>query len=411
MVLHIKPEDRLLKLTQFFSLVDAGSMSLKAAAANAGYSYWHFTRLYQKALTDGVDHLYAIRSAPKPRKLTEQDIVRLKQHYEDLNHPQLSLLMHFLRQDHPSFPAVSEEWVRRLLIRHQVYSPGTRRKVFRRRFEAPAPGLLIQGDSTPMQWIPGDNAYYQFIAFLDDCTRVCLGAALVEHDSVLEHFRLLKSIVGRWGRFVALYYDNDEKYRYIRHHQSRHYTYHSDEADLQVVRALGELGIAVINSKLYDPCGKGKIERFIQTVQLQLPVWLRRYDIRDLASSVPVLRRYLGYYNGIQVHRELGCTPLAKFRSLANESRFTRPGPDLDLNRVFSFRYWRKVDRANTVRLDGIEYQLEPDRLGHTYCGQTAEVRSMPNRPVSIYINDRLVRSRRSLTMTLPQPSCHVRLR
>jgi hypothetical protein len=401
MVLHIKPEDRLLKLTQLFSLVDAGSMSLKEAAANAGYSYWHFTKLYKKALTAGVDHLYVPRPAPKPRKLSEHDVTLLKRCYEDLERPQLSLLMHFLHEDQPSFPDISEEWARRLLIRHQVYSPGSRGKTFRRRFEAPAPGVLVQGDSTPMQWIPGDNTYYQFIAFVDDCTRVCLGAALVEHDSVLEHFRLLKSIVRRWGRFVALYYDNDEKYRYIRHRQSRHYTYHTDEADLQVVRALSELGISVINSKLYDPCGKGKIERFIQTAQLQLPVWLRRYGVRDLVAAAPVLRRYLGYYNGIQVHRTLGCTPSAKFRTLSKQSRFTRPGPEVDLNRVFSYRYWRKVDRANTIRLDGTEYQLEPDRVGHTYCGRTADVRYLPGRPISIYINGRLVRSRKSLTLTV----------
>jgi transposase InsO family protein len=411
MVFHIRPEDRLLKLTQAFSLVDAGSMSLKEAAMTAGYSYWHLTRLYKKALTQGIDRLYAPRPTPKPRKLTEQDIALLKQHYEDLEHPQLSLLMYFLQQDHPSFPAISEEWARKLLIRERVYSPDPRRKIFRRRFEAPAPGVLVQGDSTPMQWIPGDNTYYQFIAFLDDCTRLCLGAALVEHDSVIEHFRLLKSIVRRWGRFVALYYDNDEKYRYIRHHQSRHYTYHTDEADLQVVRALSELGISIINSKLYDPCGKGKIERFIGTAELQLPVWFRRYGVKDLATAAPVLGRYLGYYNSIRVHRELGCPPLQKFRTLAEQSRFTKPGADVDLNRVFSYRYWRRVDRANTIRFEGAEYQLEPDRLGRTYCGKPAEVRYLPGRPVRIYINGELVRSRRLLTLTIQKPPCHTRPR
>lgn len=411
MALNIRPEDRLLKLTQVFSLVDAGSMSLKEAATTTGYSYWHLTRLYKRALSDGIDHLYRPRPAPKPRKVTDQDAALLKQSYSDLGRPQLSLLQHFMSLDHPSFPAISEEWIRRLLIRASVYSPGDRSTVFRRRFEAPAPGVLVQGDSTPFQWIPGDSAYYQLIAFLDDCTRVCLGAAIVEHDSVVEHFRLLKHIVRRWGRFVALYYDNDEKYRYIRHKQSRHYTYHKDDADLQVVRALGELGISLINSKPYDPCGKGKIERFLQTVQLQLPVWLRRAGVTDLAAAARVLPRYLGYYNGVRVHRELGGTPLAKFKRLAEQSRFTSPDSNTDLNRVFAHRYWRKVDRANTVRYDGVEYQLEPDRSGHSYCGKAAEVRHPAGQSVDIYINGRRVCYRKLLTLTVNKPSCHVRSR
>lgn len=136
-----------------------------------------------------------------------------------------------------------------------------------------------------MQWIPGDERYYQFLAFLDDCSRLCLGAKLVEHVSIVEHFYLRKGIIRCYGRFVALYYDNDEKYRYIRHNRSRHFICHTEEANLQVVRALAELGIQVINSKPYDPYGKGKIERFIETAQDQLPAWFRRYKVATLAAA------------------------------------------------------------------------------------------------------------------------------
>lgn len=404
-------ENRLLTLTQLFALVRTKQMSRKEAAVTSGYSYWHLTRLYRRALAQGVDRLFAPPRVPCPRKLLPEHVAQIKQLYARLGQPQLSLLLHFLPQEYPSFPPVSEEWLRRLLIREQVYAPGTHQPTFRRRFEAPAPGVLVQGDSTAFQWIPGDKTYYQFIAFLDDCTRVCLAAALCRHDTIVEHFRLLRQIVRRRGRFVALYYDNDEKYSYIRHRQSRHYTYHTDQADLQVVRALAELGINVINSKLYDPCGKGKIERFIETVQLQLPVWLRRYDVRNLEQAQPVLGRYLGYYNGIRPHRELGCPPLTKYQRLAAASRFAAVGNGTDLARVFSFRHLRTVDRANTVRLDGVEYQLEPDRQGHTYCGKQADIRRFPGEPVRIYISGRLTKSRRLLTVSRPERQCHIRSR
>jgi hypothetical protein len=176
-----------------------------------------------------------------------------------------------------------------------------------------------------------------------------------------------------------------------------------------VVRALRELGIAVINSQPFDPCGKGKIERFLETVQLQLPVWFRRYGVKDPGTAAPVLVRYLAYYNGTRVHRELGCPPLVKYRALAEKSKFTRPGPEIDLDLVFAHRYWCKVDRANTVRYGGAGYQLAPDRSGHSYCGRTAEVRHPAGGPVGIYVSGRQARYRRLLTLTVQKPICHTR--
>jgi hypothetical protein len=140
-----------------------------------------------------------------------------------------------------------------------------------------------------------------------------------------------------------------------------------------------------------------------------LPVWFRRYGVRHFAAARPVVERYLGYYSGVQVHRELGCPPLTKFAALADKSRFTKPSPETNLDHVFAHRYWRKVDRANTVRYDGAEYQLEPDRLGHSYCGRTAEVRAPGEGRLRIYVNGREVRCRKLLTLAAPKPICHLR--
>lgn len=312
--MFFKLEDKLLSLAKVFSLVDAGTETLKGAAALTRYSYWHLTRLYKQYRKDGLKNLFQRERKPIPRKLARKDIDLLKRYYLSLGKPQISLLLYFLRLDHPSFPRISGEWTRKVLIREGLYSAGDRRKVFRRRFEAPFPGILIQGDSSYEQWLPGDDRYYHLIVFLDDCSRLCLAARLVEHDSIVEHFTLLKEIVKKHGQFIALYYDNDEKYSYIRHGDSRFFRYTKEKADLQVVRALAEAGISVINSRPSDPHGKGKIERFIETVQLQLPVWFRRYRVTTLKSANWILRRYLKYYNTIQRHREIGSTPAGKIQ-------------------------------------------------------------------------------------------------
>lgn len=213
-------EDKLLKLAQVFSLVANKSLTLKAAAQLSNYSYWHLTRLYKRHKQDGLKRLFKRNQLRRPRKLRAADIVLLKYYYLKLGRPQISLLLHFLYLDYPDFPKLSDEWVRKLLIKQGVYSVGNRKKVFRKRFEAPVPGLLVQGDSSPEQFIPEDERYYQLIAFLDDCSRLCLAGKLVEKDTIDEHFELLKGVVKSYGKFVALYYDNDEKYSYIRHGNS-----------------------------------------------------------------------------------------------------------------------------------------------------------------------------------------------
>lgn len=393
-------EDKLLKLAQVFSLVANKSLTLKEAAQLSNYSYWHLTRLDKRHKQKGLKNLFRRKRMRRPNKLKESDIALLKDYYLKLDRPQISLLLYFFYLDYPNFPKLSGEWVRKLLIKQGVYAAGNRKKIYRRRFEAPAPGLLVQGDSSPEQFIPGDERYYQLIAFIDDCRRVCLAAKLVEKDTLDEHFELLKGIVKRYGKFVALYYDNDEKYSYIRHGNSRFFEYKKEKADLQVVRALSEPGISVINTKAFDPCGKGKIERFIGTAKVQLPVWFRRYKVKALAQANQVLQRYIKYYNTRQHHREIGMTPDAKFRVLKSESKFTAVAETVNLDKVFAYREERKVDRSNTLRFEGSEYQLERKPFVYSYCGKKAEIRYGRDIPLMIFIDGELVKYKKLLTMT-----------
>lgn len=396
----INLEDKLLKLVQVFSLVANKLLSLKEAAQMSDYSYWYLTRLFKQYQQQGLKKLFKRKRLRKPRKLTATDMTLLKNYYLELDKPQISLLRYFLYLDYPAFPKLSGEWVRKLLIKLGVYAVGTRKKVFRKRFEAPVPGLLVQGDSSPEQYLPGDERYYQLIVFLDDCSRLCLAGKLVERDTIDEHFGLLKAIVKEYGKFVALYYDNDEKYSYIRHGNSRFFEYKKEKADLQIVRALSELGISVINTKPFDPCGKGKIERFIGTVKLQLPVWFRRYQVTTLAQANQILKRYLRYYNAVQWHREIKMTPYAKFIGLKSTSKFTPVGEIIKLNKIFAYRAERKVDRSNTIQFEGVEYQLERQPFVYSYCGKKAELRYARDVPLMIFIDGELVKYKKLLTMT-----------
>jgi len=43
--------------------------------------------------------------------------------------------------------------------------------------------------------------------FIDDHSRFCLNARIVEHDTVEVHIDMHRKIVGRYGIYKALYYD------------------------------------------------------------------------------------------------------------------------------------------------------------------------------------------------------------
>ncbi|MCX8015152.1 MAG: DDE-type integrase/transposase/recombinase [candidate division WOR-3 bacterium] len=394
-----KLEYKLLNFAQVFVLIDNNHLTLRQGAMLLNYSYWHFTKLYHRYQANGLPNLFKKEKPKNNLILSQNDISLLKTYYLQLNKPPMSLLHYFLYLDYPSFPKISPEWMRKILTRENIYSPGERKKVFRKRFEAVAPGVLIQGDSCEEQWLPNDKNYYHLIAFIDDCSRFGLAAKITDHDTIDVHFTLLKNIIQRYGKFLSLYYDNDEKYSYIRHNNSRFFEYKQARADLQVVRALSELGIAVINTTPFDPCGKGKIERFLGTLKLQLPVWFIRYGVKTLAEANRVLEQYLRYYNKIQIHREIGTTPYQKFMALRQESKFVRVA-NIDLERIFAYRDERTVNRDNTVKFNGEVYQLERRPFINSYSGKRAEIRYMPGKFLSIYIDGEIVRYKKLLTIT-----------
>ena len=134
---------------------------------------------------------------------------------------------------------------------------------------------------------------------------------------------------------------------------------------------------------------------------MQLPVWFRHYGVKTrLRRANPVLKRYMRYYNSEQIHREIRTTPQKKFFSLREESKLTKVGSEIDLDKIFSYRYERKVGRDNTIRYNGAVYQLERKPFIYSYTGKKAEIRHFPNKPLSIYIDDESVRHKKLLTVT-----------
>lgn len=378
------------KLSVIFNMIDEGKVNLKTGSLIAGYSYCHFTRLYKRYLEKGLEGLYKERRERRWRKLSPKYrdlLVKEFKWYDE--EPPLSVFLYFLGLDHPDFPDISTEWIRKTLISEGVWKIGKRRTKFRARFEMPQPGMLVQGDETSIE-VPYCKDRKHLVCFIDDNTRLCLVGKILEHDTVKEHFLLHKEIIKRYGIYQRLYYDNDEKYSWIRHKDSRHFTYRKEEGDLQVVRALKELGIEVTNSTPFEPQGKGKIERYFGTLKKQIPFWFKRYRIRTIEEANEVLRKWIEYYNN-RVHREIGCTPLERMEE-NKYGVFKNPGlRRADIDTIFSYRYYRKVNKDNTLKFNGDVYQLRSGFKYRSYSGKKAELRHIPDKFLRVFVDGKLV--------------------
>ncbi len=93
-------------------------------------------------------------------------------------------------------------------------------------------------------------------------------------------------------------------------------------------------------------------------------------------------------------------TPEAKFTALKSESKFTPMAETEHLDKIFAYRYERKVDGSNTLQFGGSEYQLERKPFVYSYCGKKAEIRYGRNIPLMIFIDGEPVKYKKLLTMT-----------
>ncbi|MEJ5272937.1 MAG: hypothetical protein WH035_02300 [Spirochaetota bacterium] len=70
-----------------------------------------------------------------------------------------------------------------------------------------------------------------------------------------------------------------------------------DEYSIIQPQALKELNIRLINSKPYQPQGKGKVERKFLTFQKQLPFFLKLRKAQNIEQVNEILKEYVNKHN------------------------------------------------------------------------------------------------------------------
>lgn len=206
-----------------------------------------------------------------------------------------------------------------------------------RRFQKPWRNYLWQTDIKYGIYIHGQPTY--MVCFIDDRTRNIMHSEFydtLDQSIVQDCFR--KALI-KYGAPDCLYMDNGKQFR-------THW----------MKRACAKLGIRLLYARPYNPEGKGKQERYNQTVD----AFLREASIakpKDLAELNRLYNVWMDECYLTQPHSALnGRTPQECYQADTHELRFL--SADV-ISNAFLFCEQRKVDKGGCISFNGQKYEVE----------------------------------------------------
>lgn len=192
--------------------------------------------------------------------------------------------------------------------------------------------------SGPYILIKGQKYKTYIMVFIDDHSRLIVGARAFFNDNALNMQTLLKEAIKLYGIPKQLYADNGGPY---------------SNKQLSIICA--RLGVNLKNARVYDPQAKGKVERFNRTLK---DTWMNTFNwnnIKSLDELNKLLNNYINKYNNT-FHRSLNNTPNEVYFKDNGEIRY------VDLNKLESYFYHtitRKVSNVGTVKIENNVYEID----------------------------------------------------
>lgn len=341
---------------------EAGRVTAREAAEVLGLSVRQTRRLIAAFRKEGAAGLaHGNRGKPSPRRTPESVRKRILElargEYRDYNDT------HFaekLAERHQIY--VSRSTVRRLRRSIRQDSPRKRRppRHRKRRDRYPLPGMLLQVDGSPHDWLEGRGPKLTLIVAIDDATSELPYALFREQEDAAGYFELMRAISRPHGLPQAVYAD--------RHSIFRNPTEPTIEQELagkkprsQFGRLMDELAIELIPS--LSPQGRGRVERLFGTLQDRLVKELREANATNIEEANQVLKDYLPRYN-------------ARFSVPQSQpgSAYCPWPADLQPEQVFCFKHKRTVGGDNTISFDGYSLPIPPGRYRRGYAHARVDV-------------------------------------
>lgn len=198
-------------------------------------------------------------------------------------------------------------------------------------------GDWSQGITLPDPVDPKKTRTCHLHAFIDDHTRYVIHAEFYFRQNLPCLEDCFRKAILKGGIPERAYWDNGA-------------VYHARQIQLLAAR----LGTHVIFATPYAPEGKGKIERWFQTVKQSLYPEARRAGLQTLDQLNQFLWGWLDEYHD-RVHSETEATPRQRWDAQAAGIRVPEPSELVDL---FLWEATRRVDKAGCIQLSGNVYAV-----------------------------------------------------
>ena len=235
----------------------------------------------------------------------------------------------------------------------------------RRAFRFEHPNDSWQTDTTQGPYIIIKGVKYKtyIIAFIDDHSRLIVGARAFFKDNAINMQSVFKEAIRLYGVPKQLYADNGGQY---------------SNKQLSIICA--RLGVNLKNARPYDPESKGKIERFNRTLK---DTWMNILDwnkIKDLNDLNERLSKYIIDYNNT-VHKSLNASPNDVYYTATDNIRYI---DESQLDKLFYHAITRKVSNVGTITIENRVYEID-----YSYARKTLEFTYNPFDLTKVYIDDK----------------------
>jgi transposase len=343
--------------TQMLTRVLEGTITLTEAARVMGLSVRQARRLKGGLAGEGPSALvHGNRGKPSrqrtPDELRQAVVQHYRETYDGCNTQHFTELL--AERENICLAVVT---VRRILKEAGLVSPQSRRPPPHRsrRERMPAEGMLLQIDASPFRWLGPTGPKWSLVGAVDDATSDPVGGLFREEEDAAGYMLLFRQIVETRGIPAAVYHDRHGIFQLsTRQRSTLEEDFARERFPTQVGRLLAELGIESIAAQ--SPQAKGRVERPWRTHQDRLAQELRLAGVQTMAEANAFLPAYFARYRA-----RFAIPPRSE------ESAYVPMGPETDLERLFCFKYTRKVAPDNTIRFAGQILQIPPgpDRLSY----------------------------------------------
>jgi transposase InsO family protein len=308
------------------------------------------------------DWLYAYRyngiEGLKPKTRSDQgklrrvddETIKMIREYKEL-HPRMPLRLVINRlNDEKKLPSPAiplstlYRYLRIHFPRRVIAVTGREQKRFVHRF----PNECWQSDVMHGPYIkegcgPARKTY--LVAFLDDHSRLIVGAEFFFSEATVNIKEVLRTAVMTYGVPSKLHLDNGKNF-----------------CALDIELACAAMSCVLIHSTPYYPESKGKIERFFRTVRDCFLSGLR--NVNSLLELNQTFNAWLNTEYNRRAHSSLNNeTPLDTFLKHA-QNRIRRLPAHIDPQELFCRKESRLVGKDGTFRVNNILYEAEEQLIG-----------------------------------------------